>query len=99
MAEQVEAVGPADDQSRRLEGLLTYVVGTVTPAFPVILPVELRDETGFLVEQIRDTEELALEVEDRSVDLRLRQSGGDDVEDTQPRLPCAPGSRIGKVCS
>ena len=64
---EVQAVGPADHQTGRLEGLLAHVVGPVPSARPVILSVELCDEPRTLVEEIWDAEEPAVEIEDRSM--------------------------------
>jgi hypothetical protein len=96
---EVQAVGPTYHQARRLERLLAHVVGAVAGASPVILSVELGDEARTLVEQIRDAEEPAVEVEDRSIDLWSRQAGAGHVEDAEPRLPGAAGGSIGQFCS
>lgn len=84
MKAKVEAVGSHHSQTRSLECILAHVVFSVLGSSAMTLPVELGDESGFFIEQIGDTEQIALKVEDRSVHLRGRQLRDLQIEDSQP---------------
>jgi hypothetical protein len=75
-----------------LEALLAAVVVGVAIRTPVIITVRLDDETRCLVEQVSDTKQAPITIEDGNVHRKTGQSGVQVRHEPRSRLPRTGGT-------
>ncbi len=83
-ATKVEAVDPAHREVGLLEPLLAEIVLPVLVALPVVLAVELRDQSGIRIEEVGGSEEAPRWIEDGTIYQRPREPRLQHVEHPQP---------------